>query len=148
MIERIKYLAKELQDNIVDIRRQIHQFPGLSFAEYETAEFIHSLLTSWNIEHEFVTETGIVAIIKGKNPEKKTIALRADIDALPIQEKNECSYRSSNAGVMHACGHDAHAAMLLGAANILNQLKDEFEGTIKLIFQPGEEKLPGGASCT
>ena len=146
MIERIKYLAKELQDNIVDIRRQIHQFPGLSFAEYETAEFIHSLLTSWNIEHEFVTETGIVAIIKGKNPEKKTIALRADIDALPIQEKNECSYRSSNAGVMHACGHDAHAAMLLGAANILNQLKYEFEGTIKLIFQPGEEKLPGGAS--
>ena len=146
MIERIKYLAKELQDNIVGIRRQIHQFPGLSFAEYETAEFIHSLLTSWNIEHEFVTETGIVAIIKGKNPEKKTIALRADIDALPIQEKNECSYRSSNAGVMHACGHDAHAAMLLGAANILNQLKDEFEGTIKLIFQPGEEKLPGGAS--
>ena len=146
MIERIKYLAKELQDNIVDIRRQIHQFPGLSFAEYETAEFIHSLLTSWNIEHEFVTETGIVAIIKGKNPEKKTIALRADIDALPIQEKNECSYRSSNAGVMHACGHDAHTAMLLGAASILNQLKDEFEGTIKLIFQPGEEKLPGGAS--
>lgn len=146
MIERIKYLAKELQDNIVGIRRQIHQFPGLSFEEYETANFIHGLLTSWNIEHEFVTETGIVAIIKGKNPEKKTIALRADIDALPIQEKNECSYRSSNAGVMHACGHDAHAAMLLGAANILNQLKDEFEGTIKLIFQPGEEKLPGGAS--
>ena len=146
MIERIKYLAKELQDNIVGIRRQIHQFPGLSFEEYETANFIHGLLTSWNIEHEFVTETGIVAIIKGKNPEKKTIALRADIDALPIQEKNECSYRSSNAGVMHACGHDAHTAMLLGAANILNQLKDEFEGTIKLIFQPGEEKLPGGAS--
>ena len=146
MIERIKYLAKELQDNIVGIRRQIHQFPGLSFEEYETAKLVHALLTSWNIEHEFVTETGIVAIIKGKNPEKKTIALRADIDALPIQEKNECSYRSSNAGVMHACGHDAHAAMLLGAANILNQLKDEFEGTIKLIFQPGEEKLPGGAS--
>lgn len=146
MIERIKYLAKELQKDIVGIRRQIHQFPGLSFEEYETAEFIHGMLTSWNIEHEFVTETGIVAIIKGKNPEKKTIALRADIDALPIQEKNECTYRSSNDGVMHACGHDAHTAMLLGAANILNQLKDEFEGTIKLIFQPGEEKLPGGAS--
>ena len=146
MIERIKYLAKELQDNIVGIRRQIHQFPGLSFEEYETANFIHGLLTSWNIEHEFVTETGIVAIIKGKNPEKKTIALRADIDALPIQEKNECLYKSTIDGVMHACGHDAHAAMLLGAANILNQLKDEFEGTIKLIFQPGEEKLPGGAS--
>lgn len=146
MIERIKYLAKELQDNVVGIRRQIHQFPGLSFEEYETAKLIHSLLTSWNIEHEFVTETGIVAIIKGKNPEKKTIALRADIDALPIQEKNECSYKSAIDGVMHACGHDAHTAMLLGAANILNQLKDEFEGTIKLIFQPGEEKLPGGAS--
>ena len=146
MINKIKSLAKELKNDIIGVRRHLHQYPCLSFEEYETAQFIHALLDSWNIEHEFLTETGIVATIKGRNPEKKTIALRADIDALPIQEKNEYSYKSTFDGVMHACGHDAHAAMLLGAANILNQLKDDFEGTIKLIFQPGEEKLPGGAS--
>ncbi|MBO5957838.1 MAG: amidohydrolase [Bacteroidales bacterium] len=146
MINKIKSLAKELKNDIIGVRRHLHQYPCLSFEEYETAQFIHALLDSWNIEHEFLTETGIVATIKGINPEKKTIALRADIDALPIQEKNECSYKSAVDGVMHACGHDAHAAMLLGVANILNQLKDDFEGTIKLIFQPGEEKLPGGAS--
>ena len=146
MINKIKSLAKELKNDIIGVRRHMHQFPCLSFEEYETAQFIHALLDSWNIEHEFLTETGIVATIKGRNPEKKTIALRADIDALPIQEKNEFSYKSTFDGVMHACGHDAHAAMLLGAANILNHLKDDFEGTIKLIFQPGEEKLPGGAS--
>ena len=146
MINKIKSLAKELKNDIIDVRRNLHQFPCLSFEEYETAQFIHALLDSWNIEHEFLTETGIVATIKGRNPEKKTIALRADIDALPIQEKNDCSYKSAIDGVMHACGHDAHTAMLLGASKILNDLKDDFEGTIKLIFQPGEEKLPGGAS--
>mgnify|MGYP003310522929 FL=1 len=146
MKNRIKSLAKELKADIIDVRRHLHQFPCLSFEEYETAQFIHALLDSWNIEHEFLTETGIVATIKGINPEKKTMALRADIDALPIQERNECQYKSTVDGVMHACGHDAHAAMLLGAAKILNQMKDEFEGTIKLVFQPGEEKLPGGAS--
>ena len=146
MINRIKSLAKELKADIIDVRRHLHQFPGLSFEEYESAQYIHALLDSWNIEHEFVTETGVVARIEGRNPGKRTIALRADIDALPIQEKNDCQYKSAVDGVMHACGHDAHAAMLLGAAKILAQLKDELEGTIKLIFQPGEEKLPGGAS--
>ncbi|MBR5216522.1 MAG: amidohydrolase [Bacteroidales bacterium] len=146
MINRIKSLAKELKADIIDMRRHLHQFPGLSFEEYESAQYIHALLDSWNVEHEFVIETGIVARIEGRNPGKRTIALRADIDALPIQEKNDCQYKSAVDGVMHACGHDAHAAMLLGAAKILAQLKDEFEGTIKLIFQPGEEKLPGGAS--
>ena len=146
MINKIKSLAKELKNDVVGIRRQIHQSPGLSFEEYETANLIQSLLVSWNIECDLLTETVIVATIKGRNPEKKTVALRADIDALPIQEKNDCSYRSYVDGVMHACGHDAHTAMLLGAAKILNQMKDDFEGTIKLIFQPGEEKLPGGAS--
>ena len=146
MINKIKSLAKELKNDVIDIRRQIHQSPGLSFEEYETANLIQSLLVSWNIECDLLTETGIVATVKGKNPEKKTVALRADIDALPIQEKNDCSYKSAVDGVMHACGHDAHTAMLLGSAKILNQMKDDFEGTIKLIFQPGEEKLPGGAS--
>ena len=146
MINKIKSLAKELKNDVVGIRRQIHQSPGLSFEEYETANLIQSLLASWNIKCDLLTETGIVATIKGRNPEKKTVALRTDIDALPIQEKNDCSYRSAVDGVMHACGHDAHTAMLLGAAKILNRMRDEFEGTIKLIFQPGEEKLPGGAS--
>ncbi len=146
MINKIKSLAKELKNDVIDIRRQIHQSPGLSFEEYETSNLIQSLLTSWNIEYDLLTETGIVATIKGRNPEKKTVALRADIDALPIQEKNDCSYKSAIDGVMHACGHDAHTAMLLGAAKILNQMRDGFEGTIKLVFQPGEEKLPGGAS--
>lgn len=146
MINKIKSLAKELKNDVIDIRRQIHQSPGLSFEEYETANLIQSLLVSWNIDNESLTDTGVIATIKGRNPEKKTVALRADIDALPIQEKNDCSYKSAVDGVMHACGHDAHTAMLLGATKILNQMKDDFEGTIKLIFQPGEEKLPGGAS--
>lgn len=146
MINKIKSLAKELKNDVIDIRRQIHQSPGLSFEEYETANLIQSLLVSWNIDNKSLTDTGVIATIKGRNPEKKTVALRADIDALPIQEKNDCSYKSAVDGVMHACGHDAHTAMLLGSAKILNQMKDDFEGTIKLIFQPGEEKLPGGAS--
>lgn len=146
MINRIKELAKRFHKDTIDIRRYLHEFPGLSFEEYNAIQVIHNFLTSWNIEHEPMTPTGIVAVVRGRNPEKKTLALRADTDALPIQEKNKCPYKSSVPGVMHACGHDAHTAMLLGVARILNLLKDEFEGTIKLIFQPGEEKLPGGAS--
>lgn len=146
MIDKIKTLAKDIKNELVDMRRYLHKFPGLSFQEYEAVELIDKRLSSWEIQHDFVAVTGIVATIKGKNPEKKTIALRADTDALPIQEENKFYYKSMYDGVMHACGHDAHAAMLLGAANILNQMRDEFEGTIKLIFQPGEEKLPGGAT--
>lgn len=146
MISRIKSIAKEQKNDIVEIRRYLHEFPGLSFEEYNAVQLIHNFLTSWGIEHKSVTVTGIVATVRGKNPDCKTIALRADTDALPIQEKNKCSYKSSVPGVMHACGHDAHTAMLLGAAYILNLMRDEFEGTVKFIFQPGEEKLPGGAS--
>ena len=146
MKNRIKSLAKEITDLYVKpLRRQIHKYPELSFVEYDTSNLIQNLLDEWEIENEPVNITGIVANIKGKNPEKRTIALRADMDALPIQETNDCDYKSVKQNVMHACGHDAHTAMLLGVANILNQMKDEFEGTIKLIFQPGEEKLPGGA---
>lgn len=145
MIEKIKYLAKQQKNDIIEMRRYLHEFPGLSFEEYDTTQMICNLLTSWEIEHKSVTATGVVATIEGRNPDKKMIALRADIDALPIQEKNKCSYKSSVPGVMHACGHDAHTAMLLGTANILNKMRDEFEGTIRLVFQPGEEKLPGGA---
>ena len=120
--------------------------PELSFQEFNTAKFIAKTLKEMNIAlQEGVANTGLVALIKGKNPDKATVALRADIDALPIHEANEVPYKSKNEGVMHACGHDVHTASLIGVAKLLNGLKEEFEGTIKLIFQPAEEKNPGGA---
>lgn len=144
---KIQQAATRYLAEIIDIRRHLHAHPELSFEEYKTAEFIASKLKNWNISYTAgIVKTGIVALIEGQNPSKKVIALRADLDALPITEINTCSYRSQNDGVMHACGHDVHSASLLGAAKILNELKGEFEGTIKLLFQPGEEKLPGGAS--
>lgn len=147
LIELIKQKAKSYSEEVIEIRRHLHQNPELSFKEYNTSNYIQNYLNKLGIEFKNgVVDTGIVALIKGKNPEAKTIALRADIDALPIQEENTVNYKSINEGVMHACGHDVHAASLLGAAKILNEVKEEFEGTIKLIFQPGEEKLPGGAS--
>jgi amidohydrolase len=147
ILEKIKNLAKENSINTVKLRRHLHENPELSFCEFETAKYIAAELRGIGIEpQEGVAGTGLVALISGKNPEKRTIALRADIDALPIIELNEISYKSKNEGVMHACGHDVHTASLLGAARILYSLKDEFEGTIKLIFQPAEEKAPGGAS--
>lgn len=147
MIDKIKNLAKEYAKDVIDIRRHIHANPELSYQEYNTAKFVAAELRKIGIEPtEGVAETGLTALIKGKNPDKKVVALRADMDALPIKEANDVEYKSKNDGVMHACGHDAHTASLLGCSRILNELKDEFEGTIKLIFQPGEEKNPGGAS--
>ena len=147
MKDQIKALADKHFDNIVKIRKYLHANPELSFKEYETSKYIQQFLTENNIEFQagFV-KTGIVAHIKGKNPGKKTIALRADIDALPIHETNDVDYKSTKEGVMHACGHDVHMSSVLGACKILNELKDQFEGTIKIVFQPGEEVLPGGAS--
>jgi amidohydrolase len=143
---QIKSLAKDFSEEIIKIRRQIHANPELGFEEVKTAAFICQKLDEYKIQYQSgIAKTGIVALIKGKNPEKKCIALRADMDALPISEKNNCDYKSKNEGIMHACGHDAHISSLLGAAKILNTLKDEFEGSIKLIFQPSEEKFPGGA---
>ncbi len=147
MKDKIKALAKASLPEIIEIRRHIHSNPELSFEEFKTSEFIASRLKEYNIPFkQGIVKTGIVALIEGKNPSKKIIALRADMDALPITEANNCDYKSKNIGVMHACGHDVHSASLLGAAKILSELRAEFEGTIKLIFQPGEEKLPGGAS--
>jgi len=145
--EKIKQLAKEYFAEIQANRRHLHSHPELSFQEQETAKFIAQKLNDYQIPFQAgIAGTGIVGYIEGSNPDSKLIALRADIDALPITEANEVPYKSQNTGVMHACGHDAHTASLLGAARILNTLKTEFEGTIKLIFQPGEEKIPGGAS--
>ncbi len=145
--EKIKQIAKGIHSTIIANRRHLHQHPELSFHEFETQKFVEQQLKSIGItDFERVANTGIVALIKGKNPTKKVVALRGDMDALPITEENKTDYTSQNIGVMHACGHDVHTSSLLGAAAILFQLKEEFEGTIKLIFQPGEEKLPGGAS--
>lgn len=147
MLEKIKSLSLNNFENTVKVRRHIHQNPELSFEEKKTAAFIAQELRSMGLEpQEGVAGTGLVALVKGKNPDVKTVALRADIDALPIHEQNDVSYKSQNQGVMHACGHDVHTSSLLGVARILNEIKEEFEGTVKLIFQPGEEKAPGGAS--
>ena len=144
---KIKQLAKDIAGDIVAVRQHLHSHPELSFQEFETAKFVASTLKKIGLEpKEGIAKTGISALIEGKNPSKKVIALRADIDALPITEANEIPYKSQNNGIMHACGHDVHTSSLLGTATILNQLRNEFEGTIKLIFQPGEEKAPGGAS--
>jgi len=145
--DRIKSLAQAYKQEVIANRRHLHSHPELSFKEYETAAFVAEKLKEIGItEIESKATTGWSALIRGKNPEKKTVALRADMDALPIIEANEVPYKSQNPGVMHACGHDAHTASLLGAAKILNEVRDQFEGTIKLIFQPGEEIIPGGAS--
>lgn len=144
-LDKIKTLSKQHLNKVIEIRRHIHANPELSFKEFNTADYITTELEKLGLKVTRMAKTGLVVTIQGTGP-GKTIALRADTDALPIEEKNNVEYKSKNNGVMHACGHDAHSASLLGAAMILNELKQEWKGTIKLIFQPGEEKLPGGAS--
>jgi amidohydrolase len=144
--QKIKALAQQYADEFIDIRRHLHAHPELSYKEFETSKFVQSKLAAFGIPFEIKADTGVLGTIKGKDPESRVIALRADMDALPIEEQNEVPYASQNKGVMHACGHDVHTTILLGAAKILNELKDEWKGTIKLIFQPGEERNPGGAS--
>lgn len=146
LLQQIKLLADKQHTRIVEWRRHLHANPELSYQEFNTANFVKEQLKSIGIEARPLAGTGLIALIQGKNPTKKSVALRADMDALPIQEKNDVSYKSTTPGVMHACGHDVHTSSLLGTAKILQQVKDEFEGTVKLIFQPGEEKNPGGAS--
>jgi amidohydrolase len=152
--QQIQTLAKQHVSEIIEIRRHLHAHPELSFEEYNTSNYIASKLKGYNIPfQQGVVKTGIIALINGTMPAspsgrggERCIALRADMDALPIVETNEVVYKSQTNGIMHACGHDVHSASLLGVAKILNELKDSFSGTVKLIFQPGEEKLPGGAS--
>ncbi len=142
----IKNIAKEIKAEVINIRHHIHQNPELSFQEYKTAEFVENYLKSIGLEPYRMANTGVIAMIQGDGTNNKTIGLRADLDALPILEQNKTDYISKNEGVMHACGHDVHTSSLLGAAKILVSLKQHLKGNIKLIFQPGEEKLPGGAS--
>ncbi len=143
----IQALAQDIHTQVIGFRRHLHQHPELSFHEYETAQFVQKRLTELGIEIQTnIGGLGVVGFIYGKKGTGKTIALRADMDALPIEEKNEVPYKSQNIGVMHACGHDVHTSSLLGVAHILSQLTEHFAGTIKLIFQPAEERVPGGAS--
>ena len=144
--ESIQQSAKKYAKEFIDIRHHLHANPELSYKEFETSAFVQQKLNEWGIPFEVKATTGVVGLIKGKNPGNRIVALRADMDALPITEENDVDYKSKNNGVMHACGHDVHTTCLLGAAKILNDLKDGWEGTVKLIFQPGEEKNPGGAS--
>ncbi|MFT3825037.1 MAG: M20 family metallopeptidase [Chitinophagaceae bacterium] len=144
--DKIQHLAHTYQAAFVDIRHHLHANPELSYQEFETSKFVQQHLSQMGIPFQVMATTGVVGIIEGKNPGKRIVALRADMDALPIQEENNVPYRSTKDGIMHACGHDVHTTCLLGAARILNELKDEWEGTVKLIFQPGEERNPGGAS--
>lgn len=146
MIERIKALAKAYAPDFILIRHHLHAHPELSYHEFETSKFIQKKLAEFGITFEVKSTTGVVGVIEGRNPRARVVALRADMDALPITEQNNISYKSQHEGVMHACGHDVHTTCLLGAAKILSETKNEWEGTVKLIFQPGEEKNPGGAS--
>jgi len=147
LLDSIKHHAAQYYDEIVDMRRYLHANPELAMNEKETARFIKSKLKEYNISYTtYSGHYGIVADIKGKNHGTNVVALRADMDALPINELNDVLYKSKNEGVMHACGHDVHIASLLGTAKILNAIKDYFEGTVRLIFQPSEEMYPGGAS--
>lgn len=146
LIDQIKSLSESYFEEVLAIRRHLHANPELSFEEHNTASFIEEKLEEFGFEGvKRVAETGVTFTLEGGFP-GKTIALRADIDALPIREQNDVPYKSQNEGVMHACGHDVHTASLLGAAKILGELKQELKGNIRFIFQPGEEKIPGGAS--
>jgi amidohydrolase len=146
IIHQLHLAIDQVYDEVVEIRRHIHQHPELSFEEFKTSQYVQDKLVSFGIQ--FTTgwvKTGIVADIQPDKPVDRWIALRADMDALPIQEENEIAYKSVNPGVMHACGHDVHTAMLLGAAKIIQEFRNELTVGVRLIFQPGEEKLPGGA---
>ncbi len=147
LLSSVQQSSLAAAEEVIRFRRHLHAHPELSYQEVKTARFVADLLRSFGLNPtEGVAGTGVVAIIEGRNPSKKMVALRADMDALPIQEANTVSYKSTQSGVMHACGHDVHTSSLLGTAKILSGLRDQFEGSVRLIFQPGEEKNPGGAS--
>jgi amidohydrolase len=147
LADKIRQLAEEYYHDVVGIRRHLHRFPELSFEEFSTSAYVQEQLRILDIPYQAgYVKTGVIGSIEGSNPEKRIIALRADMDALPITEMNVIPFKSENPGRMHACGHDMHMAALLGAARILQKLREDFQGTVLLVFQPAEEKLPGGAN--
>ncbi len=147
LLQKVRALSREYHEDVVFFRRHFHTLPELSMQEHKTAAFIAARLKELGITvQEGIAGTGLVALIEGKNAASAVVALRADMDALPIQEENRVDYKSAVPGVMHACGHDLHMASLLGTAKILHALRDHWHGSVKLIFQPSEERYPGGAS--
>ncbi len=144
--QKIKELAAQYAPAFIAVREHLHAHPELSYQEFETCAYVKQQLQNMGIPFTEMATTGLVAVIEGRDPSSRVIALRADMDALPIQEENDTPYRSQKSGIMHACGHDVHTSILLGAAKVLHTLRDEWQGTVKLLFQPGEEKNPGGAS--
>jgi amidohydrolase len=145
-VSKIRLLSKEIYPNLKEVREQLHTYPELSFEEYKTSAFIKMKLKQWGIDFfDGIVDTGIVAIIEGNKDKDNVVAIRADMDALPIIEANDVEYKSKNIGVMHACGHDVHTTSLLGAIYILHHTRDQWSGTVRCIFQPGEETVPGGA---
>ncbi len=146
LAEIIRKKSAQYLDEITAIRRHIHMHPELSFKEHETSAFVKTRLEEYGVTCKTVAGTGLLATITGKAGKSgRCIALRAELDALPVTEENNLPWKSSVPGVMHACGHDVHASCLIGAARIIKELEDEFAGTVHLLFQPGEETLPGGA---
>jgi amidohydrolase len=146
LLEKVKTLSIQYHAEVVAWRRHLHAHPELSYQEYNTVKYVSEQLKAFGLNPKSLAETGLIVDIEGNNPSSKTVALRADMDALPIAEANDVPYKSMNAGVMHACGHDVHTSSLLGTVKILHNIRTEFEGTIRFLFQPGEEKNPGGAS--
>lgn len=147
LLDQIKRLSGQYKAEVIKVRRHLHAHPELSYQEHETARFVAAQLTGYGLRPRTgIATTGVLVEIQGKKKSGRLIALRADMDALPIQEANDVPYKSTNPGVMHACGHDVHTASLLGTVMILNELREHFAGTIRFLFQPGEEKNPGGAS--
>ena len=146
LAEKIKEKADFCFSEVVKLRKHLHKHPELSFQEYETSRFVAEQLGIYGISSNPVAGTGLIARIDGKKKiKKRSVALRSELDALPVQEETGLPFRSVNKGIMHACGHDVHTACLLGAARIIKELEKEFPGTVYLVFQPGEESLPGGA---
>ena len=146
LLDKIKALSAQILPETIQVRRHLHQHPELSFQEHDTCAYIKLQLNELGIRWRPIANTGVLAVVEGQSPAFNTVALRADIDALPIHELNTVDYASKNPGVMHACGHDFHTSSLLGTAKIIHQCRNDFKGTVKLLFQPGEEVLPGGAT--
>ncbi len=145
-LDQIKEQARRIAPTAIEWRRHLHAHPELSYQEFETSAFVQQKLKEMGIPFQVMATTGVVGLIEGTDPGSRVIALRADMDALPILEENDLPYKSTKPGIMHACGHDVHTACLLGAAQVLQDSRSSWSGTVKLIFQPGEEKNPGGAS--
>ncbi len=145
LLNKINLLSEQVFPESLQHRQYLHQHPEISWLEINTSKYIQSFLVEENVPFQLFAGHGVVASIACNNPTSRCIALRADMDALPIQEENDLKYKSCNSGVMHACGHDVHMACLMGALKVINKLKNEIDGTIKFIFQPSEEKQPSGA---